>query len=140
MESAIARETLEHNDNPFGYPQKVWELFSHAPRAGSFAAAQSAVRRGSAGTRASGARLQLEFLMDGERVADARFRAFGCPSSIAVGAWIADWSIGRTQAELATLTAAALRSELEIAEDRAHCALMGEDALRDALSDKGSQR
>lgn len=90
---------------------------------------------GRAGTPAARSVLSLALRFDGGgRVADARFRAYGCPSSIAVGAWIAQWSLGRDAAELAMLSAAQLRAELEIPEDRAHCALMGEDALRDLLA------
>lgn len=89
---------------------------------------------GRAGTPAARSVLSIELQFQEGRVADARFRAYGCPSSIAVGAWIADWSIGREPAELAQLGAAQLRRELEIPEDRAHCALMGEDALRDLLA------
>jgi NifU-like protein involved in Fe-S cluster formation len=126
--------TRDDDANAFGYPPRIWQLFEAAPRAGRFEPGTPGVVAGKAGTPAARSVLSLELRFDRGRVVDARFRAYGCPSSIAVGAWIAQWSQNREPAELAALTAAKLRSELEIPEDRAHCALMGEDALRDILS------
>ncbi len=120
--------------NPFGYAEPVWRLFSHPPHAGEFDPGTPGVVSGEAGSKAARSVLRLQLRFAGGRVADARFKAYGCPSSIAVGAWIAGWSLGKTPAELATLRAAGLRQALEIAEDRAHCALLGEDALQAALA------
>lgn len=129
--------SIEHEidpANPFDYPQPIWSRFESAERAGRFAAGTPGVVEGRAGTPAARSVLELQLRFDGERVADARFRAYGCPSSIAVGSWIADWSIGRNAAELASLNARQLREVLEIPEDRAHCALMGEDAIKALLA------
>lgn len=120
--------------NPFGYAEPVWKLFSHPPHVGEFEPGTPGVVSGEAGSKAARSVLRLQLRFAGGRVADARFKAYGCPSSIAVGAWIAGWSLGKTPAELATLRAMELRQALEIAEDRAHCALLGEDALQAALS------
>jgi NifU-like protein involved in Fe-S cluster formation len=126
---------MDLTDNPFGYSAAIWRLFGETPRAGRFADGTPGVAAGQAGTPAARSvlRLELQFGADG-RVADARFQAYGCPASIAVGAWIAQWSLGKALAELRGLNAPTLRQALEIPEDRAHCALMGEDALRDLLA------
>lgn len=120
--------------NPHGYAAPIWRLFRGAPRSGRFAPETPGVVAAEAGTRAARSVLRLELLLKQGRVADARFQAYGCPSSIAVGAWIADWAVGKTAAELRVLTAADLRGALEIPDDRAHCALMGEDCLRAVLT------
>jgi len=137
--SRDASEELIRDDNPFGYAEPVWALFQQAPRAGSFAPETAGVATGEAGTPAARAMLRLQFRISDDRVVDARFRAYGCPTSIAVGAWIADWSFGRSVEEVAALTAADLRRALEIPDDRAHCALMGEDALHAAFGRKVSR-
>ena len=123
----------ELDENPFGYGTRIWQLFNEAPRAGEFPDGEPGVVTGQAGTPAARSvlRIQLRFV-DG-LVADARFRAYGCPTSIAVGAWIADWAIGKRPEALAQVTLAQLRTELEIPDDRIHCALLGEDALKAAL-------
>ena len=121
--------------NAFGYPEPVWQRFVDAPRAGRFDASTPGVVSGRAGTPAARSVLSLQMQFDEHgRVVDARFRAYGCPSSIAVGAWIAEWSLGRSTDDMTGLSASTLRRELEIPEDRAHCALMGEDALRNLLN------
>lgn len=120
--------------NPYGYPPAIWRLFNETPRAGAFPADAAGVIVAEAGTPAARARLRLSLRLDGERVAEARFQAYGCPTTIAVGAWLAGWAEGRTLAELAGIRAGELRAALEIPEDRAHCALLGEDVLRAALA------
>lgn len=123
-----------HDDNVFAYPAPVWRRFVETPQAGRFAAGTPGVCSGRAGTPAARSVLEIQLRFEGDRVVDARFRAYGCPSSIAVGSWIAEWSLGRRRAELAGLDTRQLRAALEIPEDRAHCALMGEDALRAVLA------
>lgn len=119
--------------NPFGYPAPIWRLFNQAPQAGEFAPGTAGVATGEAGSKADRSVLRLQLRLAGGKVADSRFRAYGCPVSIAVGAWLAQWSLGKTPAQLRELRAADLRAALEIPDDRAHCALLGEDALRAAL-------
>ena len=118
--------------NPFGYSEPVWRLFTQAPRSGALSGPQ--VRTGTATTPVNNSRLQLTARMDGARVGDVRFRAYGCPTAIAVGAWLAERAVGRSLAELAAIDAAEIRQALEIPEDRIHCALLGEDALKSLCS------
>jgi NifU-like protein involved in Fe-S cluster formation len=129
METVNSTET-----NPFGYADQIWRLFQEAPRAGAFPPGTPGVVSGEAGSKAARSVLRLELRFEGGKVADAKFRAYGCPNSIAVGAWIAGWALGKGTAELACLRAADLRQALEIPDDRAHCALLGEDALHIALA------
>ncbi|MGQ0502113.1 MAG: iron-sulfur cluster assembly scaffold protein [Panacagrimonas sp.] len=117
------------------YPAEAWRLFRQAPRSGRLEHGPkvSAEARSAAGKF----RLRLEVTIIHGTVNDARFQAYGCPYTIAVGAWLADWCIGRTTAELATAPLPQLRAALEIPEDRAHCWLMAQDVLRD-LASRGS--
>jgi NifU-like protein involved in Fe-S cluster formation len=128
-------ETVTATDaNPFGYAESIWRLFLETPHAGEFAPGTPGVVTGEAGSKAARSVLRLQLRFEQGRVADVRYKAYGCPNSIAVGAWIVDWCLGKTPAELASLRAADLRAALEIADDRAHCALLGEDALQAALA------
>lgn len=128
-----AIETTD-DENPFGYGAQVWRLFQETPGAGAFGEGTPGVVTGQAGTPAARSVLRLQLRFEHGRVADARFRAYGCPTSIAVGAWIAGWAQNKAADELLALTAARLRAALEIPDERAHCALLGEDALRAALA------
>lgn len=124
----------------FGYPAPVWAHFRSPRRAGRFAPGTAGVIVGQAGTPAARSVLRIELQLAAGVVTDARFRAYGCPTSIAVGAWIAEQAIGHGPSDLRCLDAATIRAALEITDDRAHCALLGEDALRAALATAGDPR
>lgn len=115
------------SENPFDYSEQVWRLFSETPRSGDLEGPQ--VVAGTAETRANNSQLRLTARLAAGRVEDARFRAYGCPTAIAVGAWLAGWLIGRRVEEL-SIRVADIRQALEIPEDRLHCALLGEDAIK----------
>lgn len=119
-------------DNPFGYPEPVWRLFLDTPRAGSLAG--EGVVSAEASTPANRSRLRLQVKMAASRIADARFQAYGCPVTIAVGAYLAGAVVGRDAAGLPGIDAKTIREALEIPEDRTHVALLGEDAVKSLLS------
>lgn len=120
--------------NPFGYPAPVWRLFRETPRAGEFDAPDHVAV---ATTPASRARLALQVKMSGTRIGDARFQAYGCPTTIAVGAHVAGQVVGRDARELAQIDAKSIKEALEIPDDRTHCALLGEDLVKSLLSQVG---
>lgn len=117
--------------NPYGYSEAVWRLFQQTPRAGVL------VGEGVLATQvtapASQSVLELQLRLDGGQVGEARFRALGCPTTIAVGAWLAEQAGGKPLAEFGRIGSAQIRQALDIPEDRIHCALLGEDAVRALL-------
>jgi NifU-like protein involved in Fe-S cluster formation len=119
--------------NEFGYSERVWEYFRRTPRAGCFAAGTPSVVTASARTPASGAVIELALQVRGDTVLEARFRAFGCPTTIAVGAYLAESAAGAMRCALAGFNASHIRGALEIPDERAHCALVGEDVLKEVL-------
>ena len=120
-----------HADNVFDYPAPVWAQFIEASsNSGEFAAATPGVQTVRVENRASASWLALHLRMLDGQVAEARFTAFGCPVGIAVGHWLATQAVSKSPAELRVLSAAQLCRALEIPDDKLHCALMGEDALK----------
>jgi NifU-like protein involved in Fe-S cluster formation len=124
--------------NPFGYPEPVWRLFHATPRAGVLDG--PGVISAEATTPASKGRLRLQVKMEQSRIGDARFQAYGCPTTIAVGAHVAEQVVGREAGELVGIDAKSIREALEIPDDRTHCALLGEDLVRSLLSQVGRAR
>jgi NifU-like protein involved in Fe-S cluster formation len=118
---------VESRVNPFGYPDPVWQLFRETPRAGAW---DTPALTATATTPANRSQLRLQVKMAGSRIDDARFQAYGCPTSVAVGAWLAGQVVGREVRELSGIDAKMIQEALEIPEDRAHCALLGEDLVR----------
>ncbi|HKY92684.1 MAG TPA: iron-sulfur cluster assembly scaffold protein [Nevskiaceae bacterium] len=116
--------------NALGYPQAVWALFRDTPRAGRFAPGTPGVLVSEAGTPAGRGRIRLECRIDKNLIADSHFQAWGCPYTIASAAWAAGWLVGRTAQAAAAFRAADVTQALEIPDDRTHCSLMAEDAVR----------
>jgi NifU-like protein involved in Fe-S cluster formation len=111
---------------PADYPAAVWSRFRQPRHAGTLEGAP----HGAADCRSSGARLELWARVEGDQVVEARFRALGCPFSIAVGDWLAEQLTGCGVEAMSALNAAAIIAALEIPDARRHCAFVGEDALQ----------
>lgn len=112
-------------ENVFGYPDAVWRRFIAPERFGVFDTAGAT--RVQASSPAATSLLELSFIV-GPPV-QVRFRALGCPVTIAVGAWLAETLEVEGIDALASIDAARIRGALEIPQDRAHCAFIGEDAV-----------
>lgn len=118
-------------ENAFDYPAPVWAQFLEATRnSGAFAPGTPDIQTVKVENRASASWLALHLRVRAGQVMEARFTAFGCPVGIAVGHWLATQAVGKSLAELSALSTAQLRQVLEIPDDKLHCALMGEDALK----------
>ena len=118
-------------DNVFGYPAPIWQRFFAPAHAGVLS--ESGVITAEAGSAAVRALLRVQVRLEAGRVREARFRAYGCPTTIEGGEWLAASLEGQTAASLRVPVAAEIRKTLEIPDDRAHCALMGEDVARQLL-------
>lgn len=115
--------------NPFGYSAAIWRRFNATPGAGTLANACV----GRARSRAAELELELYLAVDSGQIGAARFQALGCPTTIAVGQWLTEWLPGHSLDEAGRLGSRDIVAALEIRDDRLHCALLGEDALRAAL-------
>ncbi|SFF54542.1 NifU homolog involved in Fe-S cluster formation [Fontimonas thermophila] len=117
---------MNETDNVYAYPQAVWMRFRDPRHAGVLEGHD--VRRVYARTPAASAVIELSIAVGPPlRV---RFRAHGCPYTIAVGEWLAETLEREGLADLDRWQAGSIRQALEIPEERTHCALMGEDLIR----------
>jgi nitrogen fixation NifU-like protein len=73
-------------------------------------------------------------------IADARFKAFGCSAAIAVGSLVTVRLQGLSLDRAREVRAATLANDLALAEDRYHCAELGERAVLAAVSDYLNRR
>ncbi len=113
-------------ENVFAYPAPVWRRFTTLSHAGILSGAD--VLKARTGSLASKAVLELS--VEPGPPLRTRFRGYGCPFTLAVGQWLAETLEQDGLAALGRIDAQAIRQTLEIPEDRAHCALMGEDLIR----------
>jgi len=87
------------------------------------------------GDPAHGDVLRLALRIENGRVAEARFRAFGCTAAIAAGSMTTVLLAGRSIEEAARLTNEDVATALGgLPESKMHCSVLAEQAVREALA------
>lgn len=102
-------------------------------RAGSLTG--SDVGTGEVGTLDEGTVVRIQVRKDGDRIAEARFRVFGCSAAIASASLVTEWLEAAPIAEAAQLSPERVVQRLELAPERAHVARMAVDAALAAIAD-----
>lgn len=113
------------------------EQFTRLDRAGRFDAPGAGGVRivsGEAGREALGTRVRFELRVDGERVLEARFQAYGCPHTLAVANWLAGELAGRRRDALLPGAPADWAVRFEVPVPKLGRLLVVEDALRACLA------
>jgi len=84
--------------------------------------------------------LVLTMRVEEGRITDIRFQCRGCSAAIATSSATTVLAKGLTLEEAEALQAAMIEEAVGgLSEDRRHCSLLGEDALRDAIEDYRSR-
>jgi NifU-like protein involved in Fe-S cluster formation len=120
------------------YSELVREHFERPQRAGRLAGPD--VRQGAAGSTERGVWVEFSVRVAEGRIADARFRAYGCPHTIAAASWVTQHLIGQPLAQAAELDPLELGETLDAPAEKLGNLLVVEDALRDCLDPAGARR
>jgi nitrogen fixation NifU-like protein len=84
---------------------------------------------------ACGDMLRLSARFEEERVIEARYQTRGCTASIAAGSALVEWMVGKSRAELASLTPVLVESLLDGLEPASkHAAVLCVDGVKKLLS------
>ncbi len=110
------------------YPEKVTRYFELAPDAPSLEGRLGFCVAGDAGRESEGLRIWFAVQVHDGQVADACFRAYGCPYAIATAAHIARLLPGR-DSEAHAVAPLEIARELGLPDEKLNCALCAEDAL-----------
>jgi NifU-like protein involved in Fe-S cluster formation len=92
------------------------------------------VGTGEVGTLDDGTVMRIQVRRDGDRIAEARFKVFGCSAAIASASLVAEWLEGAPMAEASTMTAERVVQQLELAPEREHVARMAVEAGQQAVA------
>ncbi len=128
------------------YPPRVLEHFEHPRRAGSLPDDDPAVGTGFVRGASHDDVIRLQVRVDGGRIGrigrivDARFKAYGCGWTIACASLATDRLVGLTIGEARAIDRLALARELELPDDKLHCAVLAEEAVVAALADAERRR
>ena len=113
------------------YSELVVDHFNRPRNAGELPPGPG-IRRTRAGNRTAGAEVSLNVRIVGERVAEVRFRAFGCPHFLAAASLAAERLAGVPVAALGRWSAGDVGRELGVPVEKRGRLLILEDAVRAA--------
>ena len=116
------------------YSERVRGLFEQLPRAGALATGAGQRVHGEAKALDRGAWIRFEARIDGGRVAECAFRAWGCPHVLAAAAQAAASVSGMPLGEELPTDAHRLAAELDSPPEKLGRLLVVEDALRAMLA------
>jgi NifU-like protein involved in Fe-S cluster formation len=115
------------------YSAEVRRRCRELPYAGGWPA-DPAVVTGTSVHDASETRIQMQLRVLGDRIEDARFRAFGCSAAIASASVVAESVVGLTLRDVRALDATGVARALDLADDKLEMASRAVDAARAAVA------
>ena len=92
------------------------------------------VGTGEVGTLDEGTVVRIQVARSGDRIAEARFKVFGCSAAIASASLVAEWLDGAAIDEAKAVTAERIVEQLQLAPEREHVARMAVEAARLAIA------
>ncbi|MGH8396823.1 MAG: iron-sulfur cluster assembly scaffold protein [Gammaproteobacteria bacterium] len=122
------------------YSAVVLTHFRAPHNAGVFSSGTARVFKGHAGGRRHGREVefQLQITVDG-RVADCRYRVYGCPATIALCSLTSDALKGLPLADATALSVVALAEQCGLPAEKRAAAIMVEDAVRAVVAGYNAQ-
>jgi len=124
------------------YSEKVIDHYSNPRNVGNFGTGAEVKQRkdvgvGMVGAPECGDVMQLQIRVDEEtgKIADAKFKCFGCGSAIASSSLATEWIKGRTLEEAEALRNTELVEELSLPPVKIHCSVLAEDSIKAAIRD-----
>jgi NifU-like protein involved in Fe-S cluster formation len=113
------------------YGSEVRRRMASLAGAGSLAPGPDVIA-GRAGDREQGAEVELQLRIAGGRVAEVRFRAFGCPHVLAAASWLTERLTGASRDGLRRWDWREAAAALEVPPAKFGRLLTVQDAVRDA--------
>jgi nitrogen fixation NifU-like protein len=123
------------------YSNKVIEHTENPRNVGTLDKNDENVGTGLVGAPACGdvMRLQIKVGEDG-RIADAKFKTFGCGSAIASSSLATEWLKGKSLDEAEQIKNTQIVEELNLPPVKIHCSVLAEDAIKSAIADYKAKR
>jgi Fe-S cluster assembly scaffold IscU len=118
------------------YSEKLLDHYDNPRNIGSFDKTEGDVGTGLVGAPACGdvMKLQIKVGADG-RIADAKFKTFGCGSAIASSSLATEWVKGKTLDEAEKIKNTEIAQHLSLPPVKIHCSVLAEDAIKAAIKD-----
>jgi nitrogen fixation NifU-like protein len=118
------------------YSNKVIDHYENPRNVGSMDKNDDNVGTGLVGAPACGDVMRLQIRVDDDgKIADAKFKTFGCGSAIASSSLATEWLKGRTLEEATKIKNMDIAEELNLPPVKIHCSVLAEDAIKSAIDD-----
>ena len=115
------------------YSEKVMEHFMNPRNVGEIPDADGV---GTVGNPVCGDMMAFYIKVDGDRLAEVKFKTFGCGAAIAVSSMVSELAKGMTIDQAKSLTNETVADELGgLPPNKMHCSNLGADALHAAIED-----
>jgi len=117
----------------FKYSEKVMDHFMNPRNVGQI---DNADGEGTVGNPICGDLMTFYIKVDSSRLADVKFKTFGCGAAIAVSSMVSEMAKGKTLDEAMKITNKMVAGELGgLPKNKLHCSNLGADALHKAIED-----
>jgi len=115
------------------YTEKVMDHFSNPRNIGEI---ENADGVGEVGNPVCGDMMSFYINVEDNKIADIKFKTFGCVAAIAVSSMVTEMALGKTLAEAKKITKKSVAESLDgLPKEKMHCSNLGADALARAIED-----
>jgi len=119
------------------YNEKVMEAFQHPKNVGEI---EDYDGIGTVGNAVCGDIMQITIKVKDGKIADAKFKTFGCAAAVATSSTATQMIIGMTLDEALKVTNAKVIEVLgELPPQKIHCSVLAEEAIKKAIEDYRSR-
>ena len=115
------------------YTEKVMDHFSNPRNIGEI---ENADGVGEVGNPVCGDMMSFYINVTDDKIADIKFKTFGCVAAIAVSSMVTEMALGKTLDEAKKITKKSVAESLDVLpKEKMHCSNLGADALARAIED-----
>ena len=119
------------------YSEKVMDHFSNPRNIGEIKNADGV---GEVGNPVCGDMMSFYISVKDNKIADIKFKTFGCVAAIAVSSMVTEMALGKTLEEAKKITKQSVAESLDgLPKEKMHCSNLGADALAKAIADYESK-
>ena len=120
------------------YTEKVMDHFSNPRNIGEI---ENADGVGEVGNPVCGDMMSFYINIKDNKIADIKFKTFGCVAAIAVSSMVTEMALGKTLDEAKKITKKSVAKSLDgLPKEKMHCSNLGADALAKAIEDFESKQ
>jgi len=118
------------------YHQNVIDHYENPRNVGSLDKSSKDVGTAIVGAPACGDVMKLQIRVgDDGRIAEAKFKTFGCGSAIASSSVATEWMVGKSVEQCMEIKNTDIAAHLKLPPVKLHCSMLAEDAVKGAVRD-----